>query len=217
MPDTVDILHGLELVDKQIGDMLTALKPAEQKRILRDIGRHIRKSQSARIARQENPDGTPYKPRKRDQAQSKRLHAKKFLYPEHGSGAPRLVYMKSWRYDGRNRLTGFDLKASAERTFDRDKIIRYLPLAAGEDNGTAGTYGKPTVRQRAMFRKIRLNKWMKVWLDADGLHIGYSGRVARIARSHQEGLDRHPIRQLVGFTATDREEILSLLLSRLKA
>ncbi len=44
--------------------LLTRLQPAERRKLARDIARELRKRQAARIRRQENPDGSPFAPRK---------------------------------------------------------------------------------------------------------------------------------------------------------
>ena len=81
------------------------------------------------------------------------------------------------------------------------------------------------IRRRAMFAKLRTAKWLRMSGAADAAEVGFAGRVARIARIHQEGLrDRaeqdapeilYPRRAILGFTITDRERIRELLLERL--
>lgn len=81
------------------------------------------------------------------------------------------------------------------------------------------------IRRRAMFAKLRTAKLMKVEAEGDGVAIGWTGRLARIARVHQEGLEsevapggpryKYPVRQLLGITATEREMIRDLLLEHL--
>jgi phage virion morphogenesis protein len=78
-------------------------------------------------------------------------------------------------------------------------------------------------RQRAaMFERIRLQKNLKVESNANGIGVGFIGRVARIARTHQEGLsekvskngpEHHYVsRQLLGLSAADRDLIRESLL-----
>lgn len=81
------------------------------------------------------------------------------------------------------------------------------------------------IRRRAMFAKLRLAKLMKVETNAEGLAIGWAGRVARIARVHQEGLEsevgpgglkyRYPVRQLLGMTQAEHDLIRDTLLDHL--
>ena len=78
-----------------------------------------------------------------------------------------------------------------------------------------------------MFSKLRTAKHLKIQTDENGLSVGFLGRVARIARVHQEGLtDRvsrngpevnYPARVLLGFTNVDRELIQDSLLRHLEA
>jgi phage virion morphogenesis protein len=56
---------GLRQVEDWAGALLARFSPAERKRLAMDIARALRKSQSARIADQLAPDGSPYPSRKR--------------------------------------------------------------------------------------------------------------------------------------------------------
>lgn len=81
------------------------------------------------------------------------------------------------------------------------------------------------IRRRAMFAKLRTAKLLKLTTDAEGLSIGWVGRVARIARIHQEGRTtevvpggpryKYPIRQLLGITPEERDMIQDKLLEHL--
>lgn len=81
-------------------------------------------------------------------------------------------------------------------------------------------------RQRAaMFNKLRTTANLKTRQDASQLSVGFFGRVARIARVHQEGLNdkvakngpeyRYPARALLGFSESDRDLIRDSLLRHL--
>lgn len=48
-----------------VGELLAKLTPAQRRGVLRAIVRDLRRSQAARVAKQTNPDGTPFEPRKR--------------------------------------------------------------------------------------------------------------------------------------------------------
>jgi phage virion morphogenesis protein len=78
--------------------------------------------------------------------------------------------------------------------------------------------------KRQMFMKLRTARFFKVKNDAAGVVIGFSGRVSRLARVHQEGQRskvaqgqtyQYPVRQLLGLTAADREMIRDKLLEHL--
>ncbi|WP_137936107.1 phage virion morphogenesis protein [Chitinivorax sp. B] len=50
--------------ESELNSLLTKLKPAERRKLARQIATELRRSQQQRIAAQLNPDGTPYAPRK---------------------------------------------------------------------------------------------------------------------------------------------------------
>jgi len=78
-----------------------------------------------------------------------------------------------------------------------------------------------------MFVKLRTARWLKINVTHDGAEAGFFGRVARLARVHQEGRMDHvtpggpmatyPARPLLGFTAIDRERVRDRLLEYLQA
>lgn len=99
-------------------------------------------------------------------------------------------------------------------------------------DGTAYAPRKPRLREkqgrikrRAMFAKLRTARFLKIETNGSGLSVGFVGRVARLARVHQEGETSevqsggpsytYPIRQLLGLTAADREMIRDKLLEHL--
>lgn len=144
----------LEQLEDWAAPLLAKLQPAAQRALLRQVARDLRASQAKRIARQQNPDGTAFEPRK----------------PQ-----------------------------------------PYAP------NGKT--------KARAMFGKIRLNKHLRTLPEPDGAAVGFTGRAARIAQVHQEGLrDRvsptgpeaqYPERKLLGFTESDIDRVRTTLLNAL--
>jgi phage virion morphogenesis protein len=82
---------------------------------------------------------------------------------------------------------------------------------------------KGRIRKAAMFAKIRAAKWLKLEADGDGVALGFAGRVARLARIHQEGETdqvapggptyRYPVRELLGFTQEERDMIQDKILA----
>ena len=76
-----------------------------------------------------------------------------------------------------------------------------------------------------MFNKLRTTKHLKTQQDANQLTVGFYGKVARIARVHQEGLrDKvarngveypYPERRLLGFSLGDQVLIREVLLRHL--
>ena len=85
---------------------------------------------------------------------------------------------------------------------------------------------RKNIRARAkMFTKLRQARHMKISAGTDQARVGYGGRIARIARIHQEGLldrvspggplYRYPARRLLGVTADDRAQALDAVLDHL--
>lgn len=80
--------------------------------------------------------------------------------------------------------------------------------------------------KKKMFTKIKNTSNLKVLSNADSIAIGFVGRVARIARVHQEGLkDRaekgapdvvYPKRELLGFTEQDIKLVEDSFLKHIK-
>jgi phage virion morphogenesis protein len=84
---------------------------------------------------------------------------------------------------------------------------------------------KGGIKRAAMFAKIRQARHLQMETSANSVAVGFAGRVARIARVHQEGqrmeLGPHgptsklPKRVLIGITNTEREAIRTALLAHL--
>ncbi|PZP04902.1 MAG: phage virion morphogenesis protein [Pseudomonas protegens] len=82
-------------------------------------------------------------------------------------------------------------------------------------------------RQVKMFKKLRTASFLKVQGDGNAISVGFTGRVARIARVHQYGLKdraergatevRYEQREVLGFTEVDIELIRDGLLAHLDA
>ena len=135
------------------GALLRRVDAGERSKILRVMARTLRSSQSARIARQQDPDGQPLAARKPQPA-------------------------------GRLRRSG-------------------------------------TIKRKAMFRKLRNTTNLKAGSTDTEAWVGFSGRAARIARVHQEGLEdvpakgvkpvRYARRVLLGDTEADRQVLLDIL------
>lgn len=201
MTDTA-MFHQL---DQVFADILGGMSPAGRLRTAREVGRMLRQSQSRRIARQENPDGSKFEKRRR-----KVLHSQAgigFIW----NGETRRL--RNWRATKGSRgrmLTGFDEGRGAMRSFYREDIERYLDINFMQTR-------KDTTKADPMFRRLRTARFLKARADAGGATVGYTGVAARIARTHQYGLrDRvnksgavatYPQRQLLGITKADRMAI----------
>jgi hypothetical protein len=203
-------------LERTLNAIMGNLKSSEQRKVLKAIGMRLRRSQHARIAAQKNPDGSAYRPRQKKLKSKRVLSATKFIYPSHGSGEPRLVFMKQWVFLSKRRIAGFDIESGSMRTFLRQKIIQFLPVSASDQNKWAGQMRRPTVKDKLMFKKIRGPRFLKSSLDAEELSVGFSGRVARIGLSHQEGKDHHPVRELIGATDHDIEELMDAVIDMME-
>lgn len=192
-------------LDQVFADILGGMSPAGRIRTAREVGRMLRQSQSRRIARQENPDGSKFEKRRR-----KVMHSQAgigFIW----NGETRRL--KNWRATKGSRgrmLTGFDEERGAIRSFYREDIERYLDINFTQTR-------KDTTKADPMFRRLRTARFLKARADASGATVGYTGVAARIARTHQYGLrDRvnksgavatYPQRELLGLTKADRMAI----------
>ncbi len=202
--------EALGELEQLLEAMSYKLKPSVRKSFLTKAGRDIRRSQMMRIAAQKNPDGTKYAPRKKKQQMRQTLRAAHFLYPVSGSNQPRIVFMKSWLYLGKRFITGFDIEVNGMRTFRRDKIVRWLPVPAGQENANAGGFKRLSVRQKAMFKRIKGPRWLKSWASEDELSVGFRGSVVKIADSHQFGV-KHPQRELLGMSKADTDALMDMI------
>jgi len=88
-----------------------------------------------------------------------------------------------------------------------------------------GKAGRIKRKSQKMFTKLRTAQYMRIATTESQLAVGFFGRIARIARVHQEGLtdrvDKHgpdykyPARVLLGFSAGERDMIRDSLLRHL--
>lgn len=218
---------ALEELESLAGRLLADLDAAGRRDILRAIARDLKSSQAHRIGKNQNPDGSKFAKRRERKQARPGLGARRFLYPSGGSGSLRVVFMKSWAYDG-PLMTGYDIEAEGIRSFETKKIKKFLGVRPDEENGNAvggAIRSRTTIRKKAMFRKLKSGRYLKSGNDDYGLWVGFLGDVARIAGVHQLGQrDRvsrngpsvqYPTRELLGFTAHDREHILDIVIGRL--
>ncbi|WP_426394279.1 phage virion morphogenesis protein [Ralstonia sp. R-29] len=57
-------MSGLHELDAYLAGLLAKLEAPQRRALAREVAVELRRRQSARIAAQRNPDGTPYEPRK---------------------------------------------------------------------------------------------------------------------------------------------------------
>ncbi|MEG3085734.1 phage virion morphogenesis protein [Sphingomonas sp. PB4P5] len=207
------------------GALLRGLGSSERRTLLRRIARDIQKSQSARIGRQQDPDGQKFAARRSKKEERPGNHTVKFLYPR-GDNA-RLVLMKSWVHDG-PLLTGYDIEAGGIRSFFWDQVDKWLPVDPAEQNKGAGKFRRQgRIRNKAMFRKLRQARNLRADATDREAWIGFSGRAAEIASVHQEGGQDRPAakakpvryarRTLLGLTNSERSRILDMLFEQISS
>jgi phage virion morphogenesis protein len=127
-----------------------------------------------------------------------------------------------------NRKVAQDLRRSQTQRIaaQRDPDgASYAPRKERKD--LRGKKGRIKRQRAAMFAKIRLQKNLKIKPDTNQIAIGFFGRVARIARVHQDGLPdqvskkgpryQYPSRKLLGLSESDRELIRDSLLRHITA
>lgn len=106
----------------------------------------------------------------------------------------------------------------AQRNPDGSK---YVPRKQRNLRGKQGR----VKRKVQMFQKLRTAGFLKVQGDGNAISVGFTGRIARIARVHQYGLKdraergapdvKYERREVLGFTESDLELIRDSLLAHL--
>ncbi len=216
-----DLDADLKHMEGWIGGILSGLSLASRTRATRQISGLLRTGQARRIAAQRNPDGSAFAPRKKPKASKTAKSTKKFLYPTGGSGAARVVVMKSWTARG-NLFTGLDVMRGEIRSFDKAKIIKWLPVSNLEQNkGARAPRAKSPIKLRIMFAKLRTSRHLRSGSSAQEAWVGFGNDAAGIAGVHQRGeRDRPSARQapvkyerraLLGLTDAEEQQILDML------
>lgn len=114
------------------------------------------------------------------------------------------------------------LRVSQQQRIKRQQTPDGTPYASRKRQPIRGKKGRV---KRAMFTKLRTNRYMQASGSADEATVEFIGRVQRIARVHQEGLRDKPNRHskevqyeeraLLGFTAGDRQILEELIVAKL--
>ncbi|MEJ3576060.1 phage virion morphogenesis protein [Pseudomonas fragi] len=117
------------------------------------------------------------------------------------------------------------LRRSQQQRVKQQRNPDGSPYVARKTRDLKGKKGRGK-RQAKMFQKMPKASYMKAKGDAQSITVGFTGRVARIARVHQYGLKdraeanapqvRYEQREVLGFTAADLEVIREGLLVHLK-
>ncbi|MGQ8774634.1 phage virion morphogenesis protein [Serratia sp. NA_112.1] len=113
------------------------------------------------------------------------------------------------------------LRASQQQRIKRQQAPNGTPYARRRQP----VRGKKGRVKRAMFAKLRTNRYMKAKGSNDDAVVDFVGRVQRIARVHQEGLRDRPNRHskevqydtrlLLGFNETDRQIVEDVIVVRM--
>lgn len=231
-------------VEKFVGQLVSNLSTAKRDTLLKKIANDVKKSQKKRIKSQKDSDGLPYTPRRKFSVFRENLYPLKFLYNKTASGNnhrhARLVFLRSWRIYKGVAIIGFDeinpqngdkdeffaWENILTRHDDTEKKMWFLPEDSRDVNRAGGSHrDKPTYQPSGpMFKKLQAAKYLKSGIDSEGdgeAWVGFLGKVANIAKTHQYGLTenyrhskkRYPARQLLGLTLLDQQIILDHLIA----
>lgn len=110
------------------------------------------------------------------------------------------------------------LRTSQQQRIKRQQAPDGTPYAARKRQPVKGKKGRV---KRAMFTKLRTNRYMKAKGINDAAVVEFAGRVQRMARVHQEGLRDKPnkysegvqyeARPLLGFDDSQLKDVESLI------
>ncbi|QKJ57628.1 phage virion morphogenesis protein [Serratia fonticola] len=111
------------------------------------------------------------------------------------------------------------LRASQQQRIKRQQAPSGTPYASRRQL----VRGKKGRVKRAMFAKLRTNRYMKAKGSNDDAVVEFVGRVQRMARVHQDGLKdrptryskevRYDVRELLGFSEADRQIVEDVVIS----
>ena len=126
---------------------------------------------------------------------------------------------------GRRKLAGEiakQLRTAQQQRIKQQKAPDGSPYQARKRQPLRAKKGRI---KRAMFQKLRTNRYMKASGRENGAVVEFTGKVQRIARVHQYGLKDRPNahaqdvqyaeRQLLGFSQVDKELVETLTIKHL--
>ena len=126
---------------------------------------------------------------------------------------------------GRRKLAGEiakQLRTAQQQRIKQQKAPDGSPYQARKRQPLRAKKGRI---KRAMFQKLRTNRYMKASGRENGAVVEFTGKVQRIARVHQYGLKDRPNahaqdvqyaeRQLLGFSQADKELVETLTIKHL--
>lgn len=124
------------------------------------------------------------------------------------------------------RTIGQELRRSQQKRVMAQENPDGSKYASRKKRDLRGKQGRIR-RKLAMFKKLRTASYLKVHGDSNAVTVGFTGRIARIARVHQYGLKdraeqgspdvRYDRREILGFTDADIDVIRDRLLGHLTA
>ncbi|MGV8925700.1 MAG: phage virion morphogenesis protein [Ewingella sp.] len=207
----------LEL-DTMLTQVLERLAPANRRRLTRALAAGLRKRQSARIGKQQSPDGTAYPARKARVLSTQ--GGIRFLW--HNGGGTEIRELKNWRTTtatgGGRKITGFDVEKGAIRSFRKEDIEHYLSIDVRRAE-------KRSKKADTMFRKLRNSRYLLARSNDGEATVGFTGQAGAIARIHQFGLRddlkgehgaKYPLRALLGLNDDDVQWISDTIDTHLK-
>ncbi len=122
------------------------------------------------------------------------------------------------------RNIGQELRRSQQKRVMTQENPDGTKFAPRKQRNLRGKQGRIR-RKLAMFKKLRTASYLKVRGDSNSVTVGFTGRIARIARIHQYGLKdraergapevRYEQREVLGFSEADFELIRDGLLRAL--
>lgn len=126
---------------------------------------------------------------------------------------------------GRRKLAGEiakQLRTAQQQRIKQQKAPDGSPYQARKRQPLRAKQGRI---KRAMFQKLRTNRYMKASGRENGAVVEFTGKVQRIARVHQFGLKDRPNahaqdvqyaeRQLLGFSQADKQLVETLTIKHL--
>lgn len=134
--------------------------------------------------------------------------------------APLLARLEAHERRRLARLVATDLRRSQRERIKAQQNPDGTAFAPRRSRDRQGV-----IRRDAMFSKIRTAKYLRTRSSPAAATVGFFGRVASIAKTHQYGLrDRvsengprvkYAERELLGFSAVDRERVRDIVIDHL--
>ena len=189
-----EVIEGSAKLERLLEDLLQALSPAGQKRLLMMAGRRLAALNRARISANVTPDGAPFAPRK---------------IRERLGGRARYAHLSALFA----ALEAQGKKESVDRLADRLKAYHASHGRRGiRERLSSGRLRKRLSAPRKMFRKLKSIQYLNAHLIPEGVAVGFKGKAGFVARIHHYGLGKNlPARPLLGLTAADERAIEEVL------